>query len=150
MAAQIVMTNFNDESHSLFLNPGRYPYQDRTVESGLSGFTRLFVGWGAHFLDFDNDGALDLLLMNGHLNDTVEQARRNVSYREPPLLLANNGEARFRNMQAVAGPVFSTNYVARGLAVGDFDNDGRLDQVLHGLVTARSFSITRPVPKMPG
>ena len=124
-----VITNFNDEHHALFVNPGHFPFEERTVQSGLAGFTRSFVGWGTHFLDYDNDGNLDLMIVDGHLNPAIERTRRDVSYREPPLLLANSGGGVFRNMEKMAGPVFRQKFRARGLAVGDIDNDGRPDVI---------------------
>jgi enediyne biosynthesis protein E4 len=124
-----VITNFNDEHHVLFVNPGHFPLEERTVQSGLAGLTRTFVGWGTHFVDYDNDGNLDLMIVNGHINEVIEQTRRDVSYREPPLLLRNSGGGVFRNMEKLAGPVFQQKFRARGLAVGDVDNDGRLDVI---------------------
>ncbi len=124
-----VVTNFNDEYHSLFLNPGSFPFDDATVSSGLAGMTSRYVGWGMHFLDYDNDGNLDLMIVNGHINDVIELTRTDVTYKEPPLLLHNNGKGGFRNMKEAAGPTFRTGYDARGLAVGDFDNDGDSDVV---------------------
>lgn len=124
-----VITNFNDEHHALFVNPGHFPFEERTVQSGLGRFTRFFVGWGTHFLDYDNDGNLDLVLVNGHLNPVIERTRHDVSYREPPLLLRNDGQGGFQNMEKLAGPVFQQKFLARGLAVGDFDNDGRTDVI---------------------
>jgi enediyne biosynthesis protein E4 len=123
-----VVTNFNDEHHALFLNPGHFPFEERTVESGLASLTRSFVGWGTHFIDYDNDGNLDLVIVSGHLNEVIERTRHDVSYREPPLLLANSGGV-FRNMEKLAGPVFQQKFRARGLAVGDVDNDGRTDLI---------------------
>jgi enediyne biosynthesis protein E4 len=124
-----VVTNFNDENHALFVNPGRLPFEERTVESGLAGMTHSFVGWGTHFIDYDNDGRLDLMMVNGHLNEVIERTRHDVSYREPPLLLHNTGGGIFENVAKIAGPVFQEKFRARGLAVGDFDNDGRLDAI---------------------
>lgn len=124
-----VITNFNDEQHALFVSPGHFPYEERTVQSGLGHATQSFVGWGAHFLDYDNDGNLDLVIVNGHLNDIIEQTRHDISYREPPLLLRNMGGGVFQNVERRAGPVFQKRLRARGLAVGDFDNDGRTDVV---------------------
>ena len=122
-----VITNFNDEHHALFVNPGRFPFEERTLPSGLAGFTRSFVGWGVQFLDYDNDGSLDLAIVNGHINEVVERTRHDVSYREPPLLLHNDGRGNFENVAQVAGPVFQNRFRARGLTVGDLDNDGRPD-----------------------
>ena len=124
-----VITNFNDEHHALFLNPGHFPFEDRTVPSGLAALTRTFVGWGTHFIDYDDDGNLDLVIVDGHINEVIERTRRDVSYREPPLLLGNSGSGVFRNMEKLAGPVFQQKFRARGLAVGDMDNDGRADLI---------------------
>jgi hypothetical protein len=124
-----VITNFNDEQHALFLNTGRFPYREWTRESGLGALTRSFVGWGVQFIDFDNDGALDLVLVNGHINPVVEKTRVDVSYREPPLLLANNGRGVFRNVSERAGAAFGHQYLGRGVTVGDYDNDGGVDVV---------------------
>jgi hypothetical protein len=124
-----VVTNFNDEHHALFVNPGRFPFEERTAQSGLASLTRSLVGWGTHFLDFDNDGNLDLIIVNGHLNEVIERTRRDVSYREPPLLLRNSGHGNFQNMEKLAGPTFQEKFRARGLAVGDIDNDGRTDVI---------------------
>lgn len=122
-----VITNFNDEYHALFLNPGKFPFEDRTVSSGLAAMTRTFVGWGAHFIDYDNSGNLGLIIVNSHLNQVIERTRQDVSYAETPLLLRNSGFGVFRNAAAEGGPVFHQKFRGRGLAVGDFDNDGKLD-----------------------
>jgi hypothetical protein len=128
-----VVTNFNDEYHSLFLNPGSFPFEDWTARSRLATYTKADVGWGVHFVDYDNDGSLDLVIVNGHLNQVVELARGDVKYKEPPLLLRNNGHAVFENMQGEAGSAFRAGYNGRGLAVGDFDNDGATDLVFTAL-----------------
>lgn len=125
----LAITNFNDENHALLLNPGHFPFEERTTESGLAAMTHAFVGWGIHFIDYDNDGRLDLVMVNGHLNEVIERTRTDVSYREPPLLLRNRGDGAFENMAPSAGPVFQQKFRARGLAVGDFDNDGRSDVI---------------------
>ena len=125
-----VVTTFNDEYHSLFLSRhGAFPYDDWTIPSRLAAYTRRYVGWGTRFIDYDNDGSLDLMIVNGHINPVIESTRTDVTYKQPPLLLRNNGKAVFENVRDAAGPVFSTNYDARGLAVGDFDNDGAVDVV---------------------
>jgi enediyne biosynthesis protein E4 len=128
-----VVTDFNEEQHALFLNRPEFPYREWTRESGLAALTHSFVGWGVHFTDYDNDGNLDLIMVNGHINRVIEQTRVDVSYREPTLLLANNGKAVFRNMSEEAGPAFRKRYLGRGLAVGDYDNDGGVDAVFTSL-----------------
>jgi hypothetical protein len=128
-----VITNFNDEFHSLFISRGKYPYEDWTARSHLSALTKSYVGWGAHFLDYDNDGNLDLVIINGHLNQVIEMARGDVQYRQPPLLLRNNGQGVLENMRASAGEPFRKGYSGRGLAVGDYDNDGAVDLIFTSL-----------------
>jgi len=123
------MTAFDAEYFSLFINHGTFPFDDWTIPSGLAHMSMHDVGWGAHFLDYDNSGVMDLLIANGHVNKVVEQSRANVTYKELPLLLRNDGKGRFQDMRAAAGPVFSTRYDARGLAVGDYDNDGGTDAI---------------------
>ena len=124
-----VVTNFNDQYHSLFFGSRSFPYDDRTVTSRLAQYSKSDVGWGAKFLDYDNDGNLDLIIANGHINQAVELTRGEVKYREPLLLLHNDGKGAFDNVASEAGPVFQSSYSARGLAVGDFDNDGGPDVV---------------------
>ena len=122
-----VITNFNDQYHSLLVGSKSAQYEDRTVASRLAALTKSYVGWGVKFLDFDNDGNLDLMFMNGHINQTIEATRADVSYQQPPLLLRNLSNGTFQNMRDSAGPVFNSAYLGRGLAAGDFDNDGDLD-----------------------
>jgi hypothetical protein len=88
--------------------------------------TQFLSGWGLKFFDFDNDGNLDLILCNGHPDTMVGVYQRQVSYREPMVLLQNTGAA-WRNVSAQAGSVFGRPIAGRGLAVGDFDNDGAVD-----------------------
>ncbi len=122
-----VVTNFNDQYHSLLVGAKSAPYVDRTVASRLAALTKSYVGWGVKFLDFDNDGNLDLLFANGHINEVIESTRADVKYKQPPLLLRNLSNGTFQNMRDSAGPAFSSACLGRGLAVGDIDNDGDLD-----------------------
>src|SRR5262249_33101827 len=112
-----------------FLNRGSFPFEDLTRSSRLAGFTRADVGWGTHFLDYDNDGLLDLMIVNGHVNEVIEALQPQVKYREPPLLLHNLGNGLFEDVSFKAGSVFSKGYLARGLAIGDWDNDGAPDAI---------------------
>jgi len=126
----LVITNFNDQYHSLLFGSATFPYQDGTVASHLAQVSKADVGWGTKFLDYDNDGNLDLIIANGHINQSIESIRGDVKYQQPPLLLHNDGKAVFRNVRQEAGPPFNSSYVARGLAIGDFDNDGDSDVVI--------------------
>jgi hypothetical protein len=86
----------------------------------------LLSWWGLKFFDYDNDGNLDLVLCNGHPDLMVERRMREVTYEEPLLLLRGDGK-KFQNVSAQSGEVFSRRLAARGLALGDFDNDGAVD-----------------------
>lgn len=125
----VVVTNFNFEFHSLFLNRARLPFEDATRASRLAGFTRPDVGWGVHFIDYDNDGLLDLMIVNGHVIEVIERMQSQVTYQEQPLLLHNSGRGVFEDVSSKAGPAFSQRYLARGLAIGDWDNDGAADAI---------------------
>jgi len=128
-SADVVVTNFNFEFHSLFLNRRTLPFDDWTRPSHLAGATRPDVGWGTHFLDYDNDGLLDLMIVNGHVIEVIEQLRPQVKYKEQPLLLHNLGNAVFEDVSSKGGAAFSRGYLARGLAIGDWDNDGSPDAI---------------------
>jgi len=83
-------------------------------------------GWGLKFFDYDNDGNLDLFLANGNPDDLIETMQKDVTYREPLLLFHSDGKT-LHNVSAESGPIFARDLSARGLAIGDFDNDGALD-----------------------
>jgi hypothetical protein len=124
-----VVTNFNDQYDSLFLGSKSLAFSDRTSASHLANLTRSFVGWGTKFLDYDNDGNLDVMLINGHINQEIESTRVDVKYKEPALLLRNKGSGVFDDMRELAGATFQRSYLGRSLAIGDFDNDGDTDAV---------------------
>jgi enediyne biosynthesis protein E4 len=93
--------------------------------------TMAHSGWGIRFLDYDNDGWKDLLITQGHDLDTVQLNFPHLRYREPMLLARNTGQ-KFEDVSGQAGEIFKKAWVGRGLALGDFDNDGRLDAVVTG------------------
>ena len=91
--------------------------------------TRLLSGWGLKFFDYDNDGFVDLFLANGHPDDMIEKYSQQVRYKEPFVLFHHDG-TRLVDVSAKAGPVFQKSFPARGLAVGDYNNDGRIDVLI--------------------
>jgi enediyne biosynthesis protein E4 len=97
--------------------------------SGIGGMTLLHSGWGIRFLDYDNDGRKDLLIAQGHDLDTIELNFPQLRYKEPMLLAHNTGKG-FVDVSADSGDVFHRAWVGRGMAIGDIDNDGRVDAVV--------------------
>jgi hypothetical protein len=96
----------------------------------VSQATRLLSGWGLKFFDYDNDGLLDLFLANGHPDDMIGSYSTQVHYKEPLLLFHQGADGKLKNVSAEAGAPFQKEYPARGLAVGDFNNDGALDVLI--------------------
>jgi hypothetical protein len=122
----LFVANVDQEMFSLYRNNKNETFSDVAHKQNIAQATRLLSGWGLKFLDYDNDGRLDLILANGHPDDMIELYSQQVKYKEP-LLLFHNDNGTLKNVSADAGPAFSRTFPARGLAVGDYDNDGRLD-----------------------
>lgn len=118
--------NVDQEMFSLYHNDKNEAFSDVSNPNGIGSTTRLMSGWGLKFFDFDNDGNIDLLLCDGHPDDRIEQLRDNVKYLEPMLLFRNSGTA-FENVSRQSGTFFSTSLAGRGMALGDFNNDGAVD-----------------------
>jgi hypothetical protein len=100
------------------------------MPTGLGAASRNTLGFGCLFADFNLDGTLDLLVANGHIDETVRNIRGHVGYAQPPHLFLNSSKDTFVDAAAAAGDAFATPRVGRGLAVGDFDRDGDLDVLM--------------------
>jgi hypothetical protein len=118
--------NVDHEMYSLYHNDKNEVFTDAANPNGIGAATRMMSGWGLKFFDYDNDGNIDLLLCNGHPDDEVEKMMEGVTFREPMLLFHNTGKG-FENVSMASGSIFSRPLAGRGLALGDFDNDGSID-----------------------
>jgi len=122
----LFVANVDQEMFSLYRNDGHESFTDVAAANGVAQATRLLSGWGLKFFDYDNDGLVDLFLANGHPDDMIDQYSQQVRYKEPLLLFHHDG-TRLVNVSAQAGPAFQSSFPARGLAIGDYNNDGRID-----------------------
>jgi len=125
----LFLTNVDHEMFSLYRNRKSELFDDLAIPSGIGAATLLLSGWGSKFFDYDNDGELDLIVCNGHPDTVVQKRIPDVKYFEPTLLFRNDG-AKWKNVSAESGAVFSREIAGRGLALGDFDNDGSLDVLI--------------------
>lgn len=125
---ELFVANVDQEMFSLYKNNRDETFSDIAHAHGVAQATRLLSGWGLRFFDFDNDGNMDLFLANGHPDDMIDQYSAKVRYKEPLLLFRHDAASgKLRDISAEAGPVFAKSFPARGLAIGDYDNDGRMD-----------------------
>jgi enediyne biosynthesis protein E4 len=130
----LFVTNFSEEYNDLFRNDGDH-FTDASFASKTAPSSLPYVGWGTAFLDYDNDGLLDVIAVNGHVYPQLDRAHLGASagYRQRKLLYHNRGDGTFDEVAAQFGPALTEERVSRGLAVGDLDNDGRLDVVINDL-----------------
>jgi hypothetical protein len=125
----LVITDLANQRYALYKNEGDGSFSYASYASGIGRMTIGHSGWGVRFLDYDNDGWKDLLIMQGHDLDTIENTSPSLHYREPMLLARNTGK-EFVDVSSDSGAVFQQAWVGRGLAIGDLDNDGRVDAVV--------------------
>jgi len=123
----VAITNFDNEMIGLYRPAANGTYNDVAVQAGVGLASQNTLGFGCAFLDANLDGALDLVVANGHIDDTVRNIRGNVGYAQPPQIFLNNGQGKFQDGAASTGDGFIQPKVGRGLCYADFDRDGDLD-----------------------
>ncbi len=125
-------TNFSDDTSTLYRNNGDGTFDDKTFPAGF-GLNTQYLGWGVTFVDVDNDGWPDLLLVNGHVYPEVDSQHLGSNFKEPKILYHNNGNGTFTDISANAGPGITAVSSSRGLAAGDLWNDGRMSAVISNM-----------------
>jgi enediyne biosynthesis protein E4 len=126
----LFVANVDHEMFSVYENNKDETFRDVAQAHGIAQATRLLSGWGLKYFDYDNDGAVDLILANGHPDDMIDGYSMQVKYKEPLLLFHQGHDKKLHNVSEQAGPAFQKRFPARGLAVGDYDNDGALDVLI--------------------
>ncbi|MFZ0736833.1 MAG: CRTAC1 family protein [Candidatus Acidiferrales bacterium] len=138
----IFKTNFSDDTSTLYRNNGDGTFDDVTVSAGLGLHTQ-YLGWGTMFLDFDNDGWPDLLVVNGHVYPEVDSQHLGSSFQEPRILYHNNGNATFSDISDIGGPGITAVASSRGLAIGDLWNDGQQSAVISNMNAPPSLLVNQ-------
>lgn len=126
----LVVTDLANQKYALYRNAHDGTFDYASYTSGVGTVTMFHSGWSLHFIDYDNSGWKGLLIAQGHDLDTVEKSYPNLRYREPMMLLRNQQGKRFIDVSSMSGEVFHEAWVGRGMAIGDIDNDGRIDAVV--------------------
>jgi len=131
--ADLFVTEQNGEGHNFYVNGGAGTFDDQSARSGLAGASLAFTGFGAAWFDYDNDGWLDLLTVNGAVQtiQALAQAHDPFPLHQTKQLFRNRGDGRFEDVSRNAGVVFQMSEVGRGAAFGDIDNDGDTDVVVN-------------------
>ncbi len=126
----LIITDLANQKYALYHNERDSDFNYASYTTGIAAMTLLHSGWSVRFLDYDNDGWKDMLIAQGHDLDTVEKSFPQLHYREPMLLARNTGGKAFVDVSGISGDVFKQAWVGRGMAIGDIDNDGRIDAVV--------------------
>ena len=136
----LVVTNFAEDATTLYRGLGGGLFEDASAECGIAAPTYMSLSWGTVLVDLDRDGDQDLVIANGHIYPQVDQhLEADHAYRQRNQLLANDGTGHFADVTGSAGPGFATAHSSRGLAAGDYDNDGDLDLLISHLDEAPSL-----------
>jgi len=130
------VTTFSDDYKTLYRNDGAFNFSDVTYPAGLGSPTIPFLGWGAGFLDFDNDGLLDIFVANGHVYPSIDQRDWGTTWAERPQLFRNLDGMKFQEVPPATGSGLALVVPARGAAFGDLFNDGSIDVVLNNMDSA--------------
>jgi hypothetical protein len=125
----VFITTLSNEKYALYRNNGDLSFTYATNTSAVGQITLLNSGWGARFVDVDNDGFRDLFVAQSHVLDTIDKTTAYLKYKQPLLLMRSTGKS-FVNISATAGAAFNAPLAARGAAIGDLNNDGQLDAVV--------------------
>jgi hypothetical protein len=125
------VTNFSDDYNALYRNDGEASFSDVSFAAGIANLTIPFLGWGTGFLDYDNDGLLDVFVANGHVYPDVDKQDWGTTWGQRPLLLRNLNGSKFEEVPAATGSGLADVVCARGAAFGDLFNDGHIDVVLN-------------------
>ncbi len=142
----LYVTNFSDENDDLYQNQGNYDFKEVSYASGAALPSLPYVKWGTAFADLDNDGWLDLIVVNGHVYPQVDTLPSGAGYREPKLIELNQKDGSFCDASDQAGPALMEKRVSRGLAAGDLFNDGNIDFVIGDLDGAPMLLRNRGIP----
>jgi hypothetical protein len=126
----LTVGTFALENKFIFMNQGNGVFVDRSAPMGVAMPAMPYLTFGAKFFDFDNDGSSDVIFANGYVADNVHEYEPTREYRQPTLLFRNNGGTGFTDLSRLAGPDLQKPIVGRGCAVGDYDNDGRVDVLI--------------------
>ena len=129
----LYITNFSDEYSVLFRNDGNWNFTDVSYKSGVAVPSLPYVKWGTAFVDFDNDGWLDLIAVSGHVYPQVDALPSGARYRESKIVQMNQKDGTFCDASTQAGAAITEPQSSRGLAVGDLFNDGRMDVVINNM-----------------
>jgi enediyne biosynthesis protein E4 len=129
----ITETNFSGEPKELYHNLQNGLFEDLTYPSGIGDISFHFLSWGTQFIDYDNDGWLDIFTVNGHVYPEMDRPGTGTSFYQRPLLFRNEGNLRFEEVGESSGEDMKKRYNARGSAYGDFDNDGDIDVLVNNI-----------------